>query len=96
MGLIERKPFDKGTLAVARAIAANRKAFTLTGGGETVMFLRKHRLHGKFSFISTGGGALLEFLAGKKLPGIAALEESRGARFDSRRARREPATGGKR
>ncbi len=74
MGQIEKAKFAKGNLAVARAIAANRKAFSVTGGGETVSFLKRHKLDRKFSFISTGGGALLDFLAGKKLPGIAALE----------------------
>jgi phosphoglycerate kinase len=74
MGFIENKKFEKGNLAVARAIAANRKAFSVTGGGETVMFLKKYKLDAKFSFISTGGGAMLEFLAGKKLPGIEALK----------------------
>lgn len=75
MGLIERKKFEKGNLAVAKAIAANRRAFTLTGGGETVAFLKRHKLDKKFSFISTGGGAFLEFLAGDKLPGIEALKK---------------------
>ncbi|MBI4087475.1 MAG: phosphoglycerate kinase [Candidatus Liptonbacteria bacterium] len=74
MGLMEKKPYDKGTLALARAIVKNRKAFTIAGGGETVMFLKKHKLDTKFSFISTGGGAMLDFLAGKKLPGIEALK----------------------
>lgn len=75
VGYFEKRGFDKGNLAVARAIAANRKAFKLTGGGETVMFLKKHHLDKKFSFISTGGGAMLDFLAGKKLPGIEALSK---------------------
>lgn len=77
LGLIEKKPYDRGTLAVARAISKNKKAFSLAGGGETVMFLKKHGLDKKFSFISTGGGAMLEFLAGKKLPGIKTLEGQR-------------------
>lgn len=75
MGYIEKKKFAQGNLAVARAIAANREAFSVTGGGETVMFLKKYNLDKKFSFISTGGGAMLEFLAGKKLPGIEALKK---------------------
>lgn len=75
MGLIEDKKFSFGTLAVARAIAKNKKAFSVVGGGETVMFLKKHKLDKKFSFISTGGGAMLEFLAGKKLAGIEALRK---------------------
>lgn len=77
MGLMEKKKFAAGNLAVAKAIAANRKAFSLTGGGETVAFLKKHKLDKKFSFISTGGGAFLEFLAGKKLSGIEALKKAR-------------------
>ncbi|MDE2019074.1 MAG: phosphoglycerate kinase [Patescibacteria group bacterium] len=75
MGQIESKRFSKGSLALARAIAQNRRAFSLTGGGETVMFLKKMHLDKKFSFISTGGGAMLDFLAGRTLPGIAALEK---------------------
>ena len=75
MGLFEKKPYDKGTLAVAKAIVRNKSAFSLSGGGETVAFLKKHGLDKKFSFISTGGGAMLEFLAGKKLPGIKALNQ---------------------
>lgn len=74
MGYFEKRGFGVGNLAVARAIARNRKAFTLAGGGETVAFLKKHKLDKKFGFISTGGGAMLEFLAGRKLPGIEALE----------------------
>lgn len=75
MGYIENKKFAGGNLAVARAIAGNRRTFSVTGGGETVMFLKKHKLGKKFSFLSTGGGAMLEFLAGKKLPGIEALKK---------------------
>lgn len=74
LGFIEKKKFAAGTLAVAQAVAKNRKAFSLTGGGETVMFLKKNRLDKKFSFISTGGGAMVDFLSGKKLPGLTALE----------------------
>ena len=63
--------------AVARAIGRNRRAFSLTGGGETVMFLKQYHLETKFSFISTGGGAMLDFLAGEKLPGIEALKKGK-------------------
>jgi len=74
-GLIEEsRRFTEGSLAIARAIIRNKKAFSLVGGGETVMFLRSHKFDKKISFISTGGGAMLEFLAGKKLPGIEALK----------------------
>lgn len=75
MGLIEKPAYAKGSLALARAVAKNKKAFSIAGGGETVMFLKKHKLDKKFSFISTGGGAMLEFLAGKKLPGVEALNK---------------------
>ncbi len=79
LGLIENPAFARGSVAVARAVARAttkpRGAFSLTGGGETVMFLKKYRLDKKFSFISTGGGAMLDFLAGKKLPGIVALDK---------------------
>ncbi len=74
LGLIENRKFNAGTLAVARAVVANKKALSIAGGGETVMFLKKHKLGKKFRFISTGGGAMLEFLAGKRLPGIEALK----------------------
>ncbi len=77
LGRTEEKPFERSTLALAKAIAKNKKALSLAGGGETVMFLKKYRLDKKFSFISTGGGAMLDFLAGKKLPGIEALKNSR-------------------
>ncbi|MEK7193661.1 MAG: phosphoglycerate kinase [Patescibacteria group bacterium] len=76
-GLIEKKAFCGGTLAIAKAIAANRNAYSVAGGGETVMFLKKYRLDKKFSFISTGGGAMFSFLAGQKLPGIEALKNSK-------------------
>jgi 3-phosphoglycerate kinase len=74
MGLIEKKQYTKGSVALAKTITKNRKAFSIAGGGETVMFLKKYKLDKKFSFISTGGGAMIDFLAGKKLPGITALE----------------------
>ncbi len=77
LGFIEKKAYAKGSIAMARAIGRNRKAFSLTGGGETVMFLKKYKLDKKFSFISTGGGAMLDFLAGEKLPGIEALRRAK-------------------
>ncbi|MBI3589685.1 MAG: phosphoglycerate kinase [Candidatus Liptonbacteria bacterium] len=77
MGLFEKKGFERGSLAVARAIVSNKKCFSLAGGGETVMFLREYGFFNKFGFVSTGGGAMLEFLAGEKLPGIEALEKSK-------------------
>lgn len=73
LGTTERPAFAHGTLAIAKAITDNTKAFSIVGGGETIMFLKKHDFDGKISFISTGGGAMLDFLAGKKLPGLSAL-----------------------
>lgn len=75
MGAFENKKFAGGTIAIAKAIAANKKAFSVVGGGETVAFLKKYKLDKKFTFLSTGGGAMLDFLAGEKLPGIAALQK---------------------
>jgi phosphoglycerate kinase len=74
LGLIERKAYATGSIAVARAIGRNHTAFSVCGGGETVMFLKKYKLEKNFSFISTGGGAMIDFLAGEKLPGIEALK----------------------
>jgi phosphoglycerate kinase len=74
LGLIEKKQYAKASIAVARAVTRNRRAFSVSGGGETVMFLKEYGLDKKFSFISTGGGAMIDFLAGKKLPGIEALK----------------------
>jgi phosphoglycerate kinase len=78
LGFIEKPAFARGSLVAARAIGRNRNAFSVAGGGETVMFLKKYKLDKKFSFISTGGGAMIEFLAGKKLPGIVALMRAGG------------------
>lgn len=77
LGVFEKAPYGRGTKAVGEAIARNRKAFSLAGGGETVAALKKFGLLKRISFVSTGGGAMLEFLSGKKLPGIAALEKNR-------------------
>lgn len=69
MGLIENPAFAGGTKKLIK-ILAESKAQTIVGGGETVQMIRKMKLENKFSFISTGGGAMLEFLEGKKLPGL--------------------------
>ncbi|MFA5125259.1 MAG: phosphoglycerate kinase [Patescibacteria group bacterium] len=72
MGLIENPVFARGTRSLIRILAGS-KAQTIVGGGETVQMIRKMKLENKFSFISTGGGAMLEFLEGKKLPGLKKL-----------------------
>ena len=69
MGLIETPAFAKGTEALMK-ILARSGAETIVGGGETVQMIRKMKLEKKFSFVSTGGGAMLEFLEGKRLPGL--------------------------
>jgi 3-phosphoglycerate kinase len=74
LGMTDDTRYRKGTLAVAHAIAKNRKAFSVVGGGETVALIKKYGLDKKISFVSTGGGAMLEFLAGEKLPGLEALK----------------------
>ncbi len=66
MGYIEDKRFAKGTQEIIKSIA-NSKAFSVTGGGETLLILRKNHLEDKFSFVSTGGGAMLRFLSHKPL-----------------------------
>ena len=73
LGLVEKEKFSSGTLGIVRGLK-KIKAFKVTGGGDTVAFLRKHKLIEGFDHISTGGGAMLEFLAGKKLPAIEALK----------------------
>jgi phosphoglycerate kinase len=73
VGVFEMAPFAKGTEALARAIAAS-KAFSLAGGGDTIAAINKFGVAGDIDYISTAGGAFLEFLEGKTLPAVAALE----------------------
>jgi len=73
VGVFEMAPFAKGTEALARAIAAS-KAYSLAGGGDTIAAINKFGIAGEIDYISTAGGAFLEFLEGKTLPAVAALE----------------------
>lgn len=77
MGMFEEKPFDEGTIAIAKAVAdaTEKGATSIVGGGDSVSAVNQAGLDSKISHISTGGGATLEFLAGDVLPGVAALDD---------------------
>jgi len=74
VGVFEFDAFGNGTKAVAEAIAAS-KAFSIAGGGDTLAAIAKYKVTDKIGYISTGGGAFLEFLEGRKLPAVEALEQ---------------------
>lgn len=73
VGVFEREPFAGGTRTIAMAIAGS-KAFSIAGGGDTVAAINKFGIADRIGYISTAGGAFLEFLEGRTLPAVAALE----------------------
>ncbi len=77
MGVFEVSPFSRGTFKVARAIADNGAAISIVGGGDSVAAVHSAGVADKITHISTGGGASLEFLEGKKLPGVEALTDKK-------------------
>ena len=74
MGVFEMKPFDTGTVALAKAVAASG-AISIVGGGDSEKAIKSAGVTDKISHVSTGGGASLEFLGGTVLPGVAALTD---------------------
>jgi phosphoglycerate kinase len=77
MGVFEEPPFEQGTIGIARAVAdaADKGAIVIVGGGDSVSAVTQAGVADRITHISTGGGATLEFLAGKELPGVAALTD---------------------
>ena len=77
LGVTEFSEYEKGTKAVAITIAANKEAFSVVGGGDSVTAINKLGYQDKFSFISTGGGASIEFIQNGTLPGIEAIQNKK-------------------
>jgi len=73
VGVFEKEPYAQGTQTLARAVA-EAKGFSIAGGGDTVAAINRYGIADKIDYVSTAGGAFLEFLEGKELPAVAALE----------------------
>jgi phosphoglycerate kinase len=76
MGIFEMPPFDKGTVALAKAVA-DSGAVSVVGGGDSEKAIKSAGVSDKITHVSTGGGASLEFLSGIDLPGVSALTDKR-------------------
>jgi phosphoglycerate kinase len=74
MGIFEVEPFSRGTMAIADALA-DSDAMTVVGGGDSIAALTRSGRSDDITHISTGGGAALEFLEGRRLPGLEVLEQ---------------------
>ena len=77
MGVFEMEKFEAGTKAIAEAVvrATENGAFSLIGGGDSAAAVAKFHFTDEVSYVSTGGGALLEYMEGKELPGVVAINE---------------------
>ena len=82
MGIFEWPQFSNGTAGLANAVSSIDGAYTVTGGGSTAAAVRSLGLEADFSHVSTGGGAALEYLEGRELPGIAALDDAPNCEHD--------------
>lgn len=83
MGVFEFSNFEEGTKSIGLSVveATSKGAFSLIGGGDSVAAINKYDLASQVSYVSTGGGAMLEYLEGKRLPGIIAIQEKEGFRI---------------
>lgn len=84
MGVFEMESFEKGTKAIAYSVveATANGSYSLIGGGDSVAAINKYGLGENVSYVSTGGGAMLEYLEGKKLPGVVAIQQKEGFKLN--------------
>ena len=84
MGVFEMESFEKGTKAIAYSVveATKNGAYSLVGGGDSVAAINRYNLGDEVSYVSTGGGAMLEYLEGKELPGVIAINQKEGFRLN--------------
>ncbi len=84
MGVFEMESFEKGTKAIAYSVveATANGSYSLIGGGDSVAAINKYGLSENVSYVSTGGGAMLEYLEGKKLPGVVAIQQKEGFKLN--------------